>query len=218
MALEITKNINVDVYDDKYILLNAKQYDNSSRYITVTCYDQGKILNLNSSKHTAYVRYKKPDEHIVFNFCTINPRGQIEVELTEQMLADTGVCDVDLVIVNKGSAVINIDNGDIINIDSSSVISTMAFRIYVYESSVDNSLIESSDEFNGLTELMEMATAEYDEVIKASKHWSSMSQSWAIGESGVEGRKEVEDTDNSKYYSIQSSISADKAKESETNA
>lgn len=245
MALESIKNINVDFYDDRYILINAKQYDGNSRYITVTCYDQGKIFNLNPSKHTVYVRYRKADGHTVFNFCTITPRGQIEIELTEQMLSASGVCDVDLVVIHKGNAVVNIDTGEIITIDNSAIISTMVFRIYVYESAVDNSLIESSDEYNGLTELLMYATAEYDNVIDASKTWASTSQSWAIGGTGIEGRIGVEDTDNSKYYSQlsrsyamgdadgirsgedvdnskyyseQSSISADKAKVSEDNA
>ena len=201
MALQITTNINVDFYDNRYILINAKQYDGNSRYITVTCYDQGKIFNLSSTKHTAYVRYRKSDGHTVFNFCTITPRGQIEVELTEQMLLSSGVCDVDLVVIHKGNAVVNIDTGEIITVDNSSIISTMVFRIYVYESSVDNSLIESSNEYNGLNDLLTRAEANYKQVINASETWALNSQSWAIGGTGVESRKNVEDTDNSKYYS-----------------
>lgn len=202
MALDkIIKNINVDFYDDKYILINAKQYDGKSRYINVTCYNQGKIFNLSPTKHSVYVKYKKPDEHTVFNFCTITPIGQIEVELTEQMLAVSGMCDVDLVVVNKGSAVVNIDTGEITTVVNAEELGTMTFRIYVYESSVDNSVIESSDEYSGLTKLLADANAEYERVIKASQHWSTMSQSYAMGGTDIEGRVGVEDADNSKYYS-----------------
>lgn len=200
MALESTKNINIDFYDNRYVLINAKQYDGNSRYITVTCYDQGKIFNLSSAKHTAYVRYKKPDGHIVFNFCTITTSGQVGVELTEQMLSTSGICDVDLVIIHKGNAVVNIDTGEIVTIDDSAIISTMVFRIYVYESAVDNSLIESFDEYNGLNDLLTRAEANYQQVINASEIWALNSQSWAIGGTGVEGRAGVEDTDNAKYY------------------
>ena len=55
---------------------------------------------------------------------------------------------------------------------------------------------------------MEKAEAEYSEVILASK-------SWAVGGTGV---RSGEDTDNAKYYSKQSSTSADKANTSELNA
>lgn len=202
MALESIKNINVDFYDDRYILINAKQYDDNSRYITITCYDQGKIFNLSSSKHTAYVRYKKADGNNVFNFCTIDTRGRILIELTEQMLVASGICDVDLVIVNKGNAIVNVDTGEIITVDNSEIISTMVFRIYVYESAVDNSLIESSNEYTGLTEALAMANAEYTRVINASEEWALNAQSWAIGGTDVEGRKNTEDTDNAKYYSL----------------
>lgn len=201
MALESIKNINVDFYDNRYILINTKQYDGNSRYITITCYDQGKIFNLSPARHTAYVRYRKSDGHTIFNFCTITPRGQVEVELTEQMLSSSGVCDVDLVIIHKGNAVVNIDTGEIITVDNSAIISTMVFRIYVYESAVDNSLIESSSEYNGLNDLLTRAEANYQQVINASETWALNSQSWAIGGTGVEGRKNTENTDNAKYYS-----------------
>ena len=208
MALETVKNINVDFYDSKYILINAKQYDDSSRRIVVTCYDQGKIFNLSSSKHTAYVRYRKADGHAVCNFCTITTRGQVEIELTEQMLAASGVCDVDLVIVNKGNAMVNADTGEITAINNSEIISTMVFRINVYESAVDNSLIESSDEFDALNNALQMANAEYSRVITTAK-------SYAVG--GTKTRED-EDTDNAKYYYEQSLNNANSASQSEFNA
>ena len=200
MALNIIKNINIDFYDDKYTLINAKQYDGNSRYVTITCYNQGKIFNLNPSKHTAYVRYKKSDGHTIFDFCTITPKGQIEMELTEQMLASSGVCDVDLVVIHKGNAVVNVDTGEIITIDDSSIISTMLFRVYVYEPAIDNTLVESSDEYNGLNDLLTRAEADYKAVIEASEHHALMSESWAIGGTGIEGRAD-EDTNNSEYHS-----------------
>ena len=194
MALESIKNINVDFYDNRYILINAKQYDDSSRWISVTCYNQGSIFNLSSSKHTAYIRYRKADGHTVFNFCTINTRGQILVELTEQMLAASGICDADLVIVNKGNAIVDVDTGEIIVVDNSAIISTMVFRVNVYEASIDNSLVESSDEFNLLNSKLKDYWADFENVVKTAK-------SWAVGGTGINGRSEIEDVDNAKYYS-----------------
>ena len=67
MALQTITNINVDFYDKKYILINAKQYDRGSRFLSVTCYNQGILFPINAGEHSAYVRYKKSDNNSVFN-------------------------------------------------------------------------------------------------------------------------------------------------------
>lgn len=236
MALQTITNINVDFYDKKYIMINAKQYDDSSRWITITCYNNGSLFNLSTNKHTAYIRYKKADGHGVLNSCRINTKGEVLVELTEQMLAANGICYVDLVIVNKGSAIVNIDTGDIVTVDGSAILSTMAFCINVYESAFDNSVVESSDEFNALNNALEKADANYTEVIQLSKsyaigdandirenedfdnskYYSRLSKSYAIGD--AEGVRENEDFDNSKYYQGKALESAEDANISKTNA
>lgn len=209
MALQITTNINVDFYDKKYIMVNAKQLDSSSRWIAVTCYNQGNLYNISANKHSAYIKWKKADENAVLNSCRINHKGEILIELTEQMLAVDGICYVDLIIVNRGSAIVNIDTGEIITIDNSQILSTQAFCVNVHETYVDHSVIESSYEYNALNDLLEKANADYTEVIMLSK-------SYAIG--NADDIRENEDFDNSKYYCEQAAISADKAKTSEVNA
>lgn len=209
MALISNTNINVDFYDKKYILINAKQYDRNSRFLSVSCYNHGEIYPINAGEHSAYIRYKKPDNNSVFNFCEIDRKGKILVELTEQMLVSDGICYADLVIVNKGSADIDVETGEIIAIDNASILSTMKFCIDVSESAVENSDIESSYEFNGLNTALEKAEAEYSEVIQISK-------SYAIG--NANGIRENEDVDNAKYYYEQSLNSANNAHVSEQNA
>ena len=194
MALQTATNINVDFYDKKYILINAKQLDRKSRFLSVTCYNHGEIYPINSGEHSAYIRYKKSDEYGVFNFCDINAKGKILVELTEQMLSATGICYADLVIVNKGSAEVDEDTGEIVAINNSGILSTMTFCIDVSETAVENSVIESSYEYDGLNEALEKAEAEYSEVIK-------MAKSYAVGGTG---ERTNEDTDNAKYYYEQS--------------
>lgn len=236
MSIQSIINISVDFYDKKYIMINAKQYDSNSRWISITCYDQGDLFNLNASKHTAYIRYRKADEKSVLNSCKINYKGEVLVELTEQMLSEEGICYVDLIIVNKGSAIVDIDTGEIITIDNSQIISTMAFCVNVYEATVDNSLIESSDEYNGLNDMLQRADANYKEVIQLAKsyavgtgnvarendeqdnseYYSRLSRSYAVGDAN--NVRNNENTDNSKYYSELSHASADSAYASETNA
>lgn len=210
MSLEITTNINVDFYDNEYIMINAKQYDNSSRIISITCYGNGKLFNLNASKHVAYVSYKKADGNVVFNTCTIDYKGKVLVELTEQMLSVSGVCEASLIVINKGSAKVNIDTGEIIAVDNTPILSTMAFYVNVCEAPVDNSLIESVYEYepNTLNQLLIEANANYSEAYKLAK-------SWAIGQTGI---RDGEDTDNSKYYYEQSFANAKAASDSEEAA
>ena len=209
MAIHTTTNINVDFYDKKYILINAKQHDKYSRFLSVACHNQGKKFPLNSGEHAAYIRYKKADDYAVFNWCDLDRNGNVIVELTEQMLHCDGICYADLVIVNKGMADVNTDTGEIIAIDNASVLSTMTFCIDVSETAVDNSDIESSYEYHGLSELLIKAEADYNEVILTSK-------SYATGEGN--GIRENEAYDNAKYYSEQSATSASNAKVSENNA
>jgi hypothetical protein len=238
MSLQTTTHLNVDFYDKKYIMINAKQYDNASRWVSITCYNQGDIFNLNANKHTVYIRYKKADGNGVLNTCRINYKGEVLVELTEQMLAADGICYVDLIIVNKGSAIVNVDTGEVITTDGSAILSTMAFCINVYEAAIDNSLIESTYEYetNALNDLLQKANADYKEVYQLAKSWAvgdaenirenenfdnskyygQLSRSYAIGDAN--GVRENENIDNSKYYSELAHVSANSADESEANA
>ncbi len=206
--LRTTTNISVDFYDKKYILINAKQLDKKSRFLSVTCYSHGELYPLNEGEHSAYIRYRKADNNSVFNFCEIDHKGKIVVELTEQMLAADGICCADLVIVNEGGAKVDAQTGEIVGIENASILSTMPLNIDVTETAVANSDIESSYEFNGLNTALEKAEAEYTEVMKTSK-------SWAVGNTGI---RDGENTDNAKYYSKQSSNSASAANTSALNA
>ena len=208
MALQTTINISVDFYNKKYILINAKQFDNKSRFLSVTCCNQGELLPINSGEHSAYIRYKKADNNSVFNSCDIDRKGKIIVELTEQMLASDGICCADLVIVNKGGVKVDSQTGEIVGIENTAILSTMPVHIDVTGTATENSEIESSYEFDGLNVALEKAEAEYTEVMKTSK-------SWAVGDTGI---RDGENTDNAKYYAKQSSNSASASKTSATNA
>lgn len=208
MNLQTVTDLNVDFYDKRYILINAKQYDRSSRFLSITCYNHGELYHINAGEHSAYIRYRKSDENSVFNFCEIDKKGKIQVELTEQMLASDGICYADLVIVAKGHANVDAETGEIVAIDNSAILSTMTFCIDVSETAVANSDIESTHEFNLLNTNLEKYWADFEDVMKTSK-------SWAIGEGGM---RSDEKTDNAKHYCEQSSINRTAAKLSETNA
>lgn len=209
MAVQSTTNINIDFYDKKHILINAKQFDKKSRFLLVTCYNRGELCRLYTGEHSAYIRYKKPDGYCVFNFCEIDTKGRVLIEVTEQMLACAGICCADLVIVNKKEAKVDPDTGEIIVLDNASILSSMTFYVDVSETAVENSEIESSYEFNGLNVSLEKAQTEYTAVIRLAK-------SYAVGD--ADGVRENEDYDNSKYYYQQSFKSAGDAATSALNA
>ena len=54
MNLQSIININVDFYDKKYILINAKQLDKGSRFLLVTCYNHGTLFSLDSASQSVY--------------------------------------------------------------------------------------------------------------------------------------------------------------------
>lgn len=223
MNLQSITNINVDFYDKKYILVNAKQLDKGSRFLLIACYNHGVFFPLDYANQSAYIRYKKADDYSVFNFCKIDSEGRILVELTEQMLAAAGICSADLVIVNKRIANVDEDTLEVVvenrmlnisedalevAVKDAEILSTMTFLIDVSEIATENSEIESSYEYNGLNEALVKANAEYEHVIK----WA---RSYATGDGGV---RYNEETDNAKYYCEQSSESASNADISESKA
>lgn len=193
MNLQSIINIDVDFYDKKYILINAKQLDKNSRFLLVTCYNQGTLYSLDYASQSAYIRYKKADDYSVFNLCQIDSNGKILVELTEQMLAADGMCAADLVIVNTRLADVDEDTLEVV-VKNVEVLSTMTFFINVSEIAAENFEIESSYEYSGLNDTLAKANADYSKVIK----WA---RSYAIGDVGVRFNEE---TDNAKYYYEQS--------------
>lgn len=207
MAIESIININVDFCDKKYILINAKQLDKGSRFLLVTCYNHGALFPLDYANQSAYIRYKKSDDYSVFNFCKITNEGKILVELTEQMLASSGICSADLVIVDKRIADVDEDTLEVL-VKDASILSTMTFLIDVSEIAAENSEIESSYEYDGLNKALADANADYNKVIK----WA---RSYAVGDGGVRANEE---TDNAKYYCEQSSENAESADASEERA
>lgn len=207
MNLQSIVNIDVDFYDKKYILINAKQLDKGSRFLLVTCYNRGAPFSLDHASQSAYIRYKKADDYSVFNLCEIDNDGKILVELTEQMLAAAGICTADLVIVNKRIADVDKDTLEV-DAKDAEVLSTMTFLIDVSEIAAENFEIESSYEYSGLNETLAKANAEYTKVIK----WA---RSYATGDGGVRFNEEI---DNAKYYYKQSLENAESADASEERA
>ena len=256
----ITKQITIDFYNQKYVLINAKQYDELSRYILVTCLNQGEKFFVDKENNFAYIRYKKADGFNVFNQCEITDDGKLLVELTPQMLADVGRCYADLVLIHKnfdnsedyeyvddlfdvsfsddgkGNVILytsdfievnDEDDGEVIietmNLSDAitegkySVVSTMAFCVYVSAAVVDNQEIESTNEYNALNDLLIKANENYTAVITACKTYKeSAALSDANADESESNAKLSEE--NAKISEVNAKTSEQNAKVSETNA
>lgn len=161
---QITKQIDVDFYEKKTLVVYAKQGDASTRFFSIRCFNQGTLIKFDSTKYKAYVRMRKPDNTGVFNPATITSTGTITVELTEQMLAAKGMGYMD-VLVTEGT--VEIDNLKMIN--PSKVLSSMVFNVNVIPKSIQDTDIKSSNEFNILIELEDYAQRAHDRILELEK-------------------------------------------------
>jgi hypothetical protein len=222
MDLKITKSINVDFYNTKYISINAKQFDKGSRFILVSCQNNGEVLQLDNTSNYAYIRYRKADDIGVFNSCEITKEGKVLIEITEQMLSVAGKCYADLVIVGKNGyddelTLDTIKNNGEIVLENSNIISTMIFCINVIETAFDNTTIESTYEFNALNDLLIKANDTYEYVIEVCQNHAENAKKSENNAKTSETNASTSEN-NAKSYSLQAKTSADNASMSEQNA
>lgn len=73
---QTTAKITLDLYTKNVVSVNAKQYDNQTRYIEISCVENGIVFTVDKSIMSAFIRFKKPDDNGVFN----------EVEITSDKI------------------------------------------------------------------------------------------------------------------------------------
>lgn len=97
----ITQEINLDTGQlNEFVLINAKQADDNSRYLKVTVTNNGAKVNVPLGS-TVSIRVLKPDGTSCFNPGTVNDDGTVTVELTAQALAVAGNARADISISNN---------------------------------------------------------------------------------------------------------------------
>ncbi len=146
-----TTNISLDFYNNKIVVVNAKQADSKSRYISVACTEYGRLFKLDKNTMSIFIRCQKPDGFYVFNNAQITDDGKALIELTQQMLAVDGKCRVDLTILQFTCS--HIENSDTTEITSSndvSILSTMTFFVNIIDYPIDSSTVVSSNEFDAM--------------------------------------------------------------------
>lgn len=149
--MQTIAKISLDLYNKNIVKVSAKQYD-TGRGIEVTCTHNGIIYDVDTNTTSAFVRFKKPDVFNVFNQCEI-VNNRIMIELTQQMLVVPGKCDVDVMIMRKVYSLGEKSIDDIIQLDAP-IVSTMNFTLNIEPIPIDYDDIESSYEFDALTEAL----------------------------------------------------------------
>lgn len=167
---QTTAKITLDLYTKNVVSVNAKQYDDQTRYIEITCVENGIVFTVDKSIMSAFIRFKKPDDNGVFNEVEITSDGKLKIELTEQMLSASGRAIADVFLLRKvftsNEKPTNID--DIYKINAP-IISIMDFYINITPTALNHSQIESSYEFNALTNALAQIDFNNKKVVELDK-------------------------------------------------
>ena len=167
---QTTAKITLDLYTKNVVSVNAKQYDNQTRYIEISCVENGIVFTVDKSIMSAFIRFKKPDDNGVFNEVEITSDGKLKIELTEQMLSASGRAIADVFLLRKvftsNEKPTNID--DIFKINAP-IISIMDFYINITPTALNHSQIESSYEFNALTNALAQIDFNNKKVVELDK-------------------------------------------------
>lgn len=156
MTYNTIANISLDLYSDNFVIVNAKQGDSQSRIVKVTVTENGLPYSINKNTAVPYLRCSKPDGKYIFDFATIDDNGKIEIVLSDQMLAASGKCIVDIALTTITTS------GSEYNI---SVLSPMSFYLNVTPNGLGDLDITSVSEYtvlNNLIVTMEEAKADIE--------------------------------------------------------
>ena len=182
-----TYNLTLDLQRSLHQVLVMKEGDHNSRKVIITFTENGQPFSLGDC--SIDVRWRKPDQNIITPVCKKEDESSASFLCTEQMLLVPGIANVDAHIYNRDGL----------------QLSTMPFQVSIKRSSVSNSELTSSSEFQSLTKLMEDFREEHNNVktevnrLKTdAENASKKSQSYAVGNTNS---RPGENTDNAGYYS-----------------
>ena len=195
MSIENVQKITLDFCRNNIQSVSVKQYDKNTRYLIVSCTENGKFVKLDKSYMTCRVKVLTPDDRASLDTCTILDDGTVKVPLTENVLFSSGVANAELMITSS---------------DESKRIGTMKFRVIIDSSVYGDERVISSDEFSALTELIEKASKDYTYITTEAKKSADAAK---VSETNAK-KSET----NAKSSETNAALSASKAKTSETNA
>ncbi len=138
----ITKQIELNVWDNNCENIYANQGEVDSRYIEVFFKDTANHnINLSGKSVTFYAR--KPDNTQVYSSCTVNTlKNTATVELTSQVLSKVGVVDCEFQIFDNQDLLLKVNGLQIL------VCKTLDFSDAIESTSEYNTLIDALNQAN----------------------------------------------------------------------
>ena len=131
--------LELDFYRTSYRSVKAHQYDKDTRFIEVTCIKDASAYPLNPNTMTCILKLQTPDGRHMLKTQTIQPDGKILIALEDSMLLAAGTCRAEL---------------NVYELSTRKLLSTMPFDLIVIGSVYDNSIVEDSDEFSLLNDMI----------------------------------------------------------------
>lgn len=204
--MENIQNINIDIVNHKvYEYIYSKQWD-EGRTIIFTVTDDNRAVNVGNF---VMFQMKKPDGHVILYSCPIED-GKATVVLSRQMTACAGKIPYQLNLYDSAQPVPEPGEPVDPSVYTGTLISTVTGYMIVEESVVQPEDVESSDEFNTISQLAEdlghiadvivndgqAILDAADEAILSAK----ISKSYAVGGTDYPHEGEPDTEDNSKYY------------------
>lgn len=124
----LEKELYIEIDRPNYTPIYSVQYDYNSRFYNITILNQSQPLDLTGLR--VVVAGKKPDGEDVFNSCKIldAKKGQIQLELTEQMNTVTGVSEYALELFS-----------------SNGMLSSQPFQLKITKSTISKDVASSSE-------------------------------------------------------------------------
>ena len=135
--------IRADLNDHSEIIVRVKQYDKATRFLNITCTENGNVCRIDSNYYRAVAKVKTPSYHNTDYYVTIESDGTITVPLSDNVLNAAGVGSMEIDLYSKSSE---------------SVISTMPIKLIVIGSVYDDVDEIGSDEFSVLKDLIAEVT------------------------------------------------------------
>ncbi len=137
--MNITKSAFVDLRKNTNKIIDTfKKWDRGSRTIAFKILEDGNQVFLDGQVHKAVISMKKPDGQCIYNDCEIVD-GAAVVTFSEQMLAASGMATAEL---------------NIYDIPSKTLASTSIIKFLIHDKAVDDIRIQSSHEYNALTNMI----------------------------------------------------------------
>lgn len=197
------QKISLDFNQNSYKAIHAKQYDDQSRSVIITCMENGQKFDIDQNL-TAQIKILTPDHRAILDTLTIQDDHTLLLVLNQSMLAAAG----------KAAAEVRLYDND-------SLISTMHFYIIIEGAVYSDDAVTASDEFNALTDVMNKALADYTYVMESAQAsaTAAASSASAAADSASAAGNEAEAASNSASDAAASALTASaKASESADNA